>query len=96
MNRDGLTRAATSAHTECAVSDASGTGRRKPVSTKAHKRQSRALFFCPAIIYGGWYGAGSRLAGSFVPVFLPPYQSPPIPAVGSGTVAPKPAKEPTP
>lgn len=57
---------------DCAVSGAPGTGRRKPVQVKAHKRQSRALFFCPALLYGGCCGARASVAGPLTPVFPTP------------------------
>jgi hypothetical protein len=38
----------------------------------AHKRHSRALFLCPASVYGGWCGAGFGLAGVRLSRFVTP------------------------
>jgi len=50
---------------------ASKAGRGNPSEHRRTKRHSRALFLCPVLLNGGWYGAGFGLAGSYVPVFHP-------------------------
>lgn len=65
-----------------------GAGRRNPIIRKAHKRQIRALFVCPEIVYGGLGGAGSRLAGILTSRFSTPVQAVTIPASKLAVAAP--------
>jgi hypothetical protein len=83
--RHGLTCAEALPHTFAAL-DASEAGRGNPFELRRTSAHTAGAFFVPAAsLYGGWRGAGSRLAGSLVPVFHPRASRHPT-AVESGRV----------
>lgn len=66
--------------------DASRAGRGNPMVRRRTSAKTAGAFFVPAVFfYGGWCGAGSRLAGSYDPVFHPRSSRHPT-AVESGRV----------